>query len=371
MPEGYFTSIRKQGVTATLALITIAAVTLYLCYRVAQPFVIPLLWGACVTVVFWPINERLRRLGPRWLSASVATILVFVVLIVPTTYLGAALIDEISEFTRQIQEGTYRAELEQILHFENTPLFREIASRLDPWIDLSGLEVKSLLLDGLKRVTVLTVDRASEMIANFSLFLLHLGVVTMVMFFLFRDGDQLLNRVREALPLAPEKTEQLFAQLRDVVRAALYGGVLIAAIQGSLGGLAFLILGLGAPVLWGVVMGFCSFLPAFGAALVYVPAAIFLLAQGSVAKGIILLGLGFGVISTIDNLLRPIFISGRTQVHTLVLFISILGGLNMFGLLGLVMGPVLAAIFVSFFNFYVAEMRRLRSLEKATSAEEG
>lgn len=365
MPDQHPVSMRKQGVTATLALVTIAAVTLYLCYRVAEPFLIPLLWGACVTIVFWPINARLRRYGPRWLGAGLSTVLVFLLLIAPTTYLGAALIDEVSEFTRQLQAGTHRAELDQIIHFENTPLFRKIAERLSPWIDLSGLHVKSLLLDNLKRLTAMTVDRTAEMVANFSVFLLHLGVVTLTMFFLFRDGDRLLNRVREALPLTAARTEELFTQLRQVVRAALYGGVLIAVIQGSLGGLAFLVLGLGAPVLWGVVMGFCSFFPAFGAALVYVPAAIFLLVQGSVGKGIILLCLGFGVVSTIDNLLRPMFISGRTRVHTLVLFISILGGLNVFGLLGLVMGPVLAAIFISFFNFYVAEMRRIRALVEA------
>lgn len=368
MPGGFADVIGRRGVTATLALVTIAAVILYLCYCVAEPLLIPLLWGVAITVVFWPINNRLRRLGPQWAGALLSTVLVFLLLIAPTTYLGAALIDEVSEFTRQLQAGTYRAELDRIIHFENTPLFRKVAERLSPWVDLSGLDVKSLLLDNLKRLASFTVGQTSKLVANFSLFLLHLGVVTMTMFFLFRDGDRLLSYVKEAIPLTRERTEELFVQLRQVVRAALYGGVLIAVIQGVLGGLAFFILGLSAPVLWGVVMGFCSFIPVFGAALVYVPAAALLIFQGSIIKAIILLGLGFGVVSTIDNLVRPMFISGRTEMHTLVLFVSILGGLKVFGLLGLVMGPVLAAIFVSFFNFYLAEMRRIRAAEAPTAS---
>jgi len=358
----------KSGITATLAMVTIAAAILYLCYRVAEPLLIPVLWGTCITVVFWPVDTWLRRrLGPRWAGALLSTILIFVVIIVPAIYLAAALIDEIAGVYKQVQAGSYRAGLEHILNFQDTALFKKIAERLSPWVDLSGLDVKSLLLDNLRRLTTFAIDQTSKLVANFSVFLLHLGVVTLTMFFLFRDGDLLLARIKEAMPLAGERTEELFTQLRGVVRATLYGGVLIAVLQGFLGGLAFLILGLGAPVLWGVVMGFCSFIPVFGAALVYIPAAALLIFQGSIGTGIILLGIGFSVVSTVDNFIRPLFISGRTRLHTLVLFISILGGLKVFGLLGLVMGPVLAAVFVSFFNFYLAEMRRVRSTAEASS----
>jgi len=352
----------RKGVTATLAQLTIVAAILYLCYMLTEPFIIPLLWGVAFTVVFWPVDAWLRRrVRWRWLVASLSTTLVCLLIIVPTFYLGAALLDEIAVFSRQIQTGNYQAELDRIINFQETVFFKQLAERLSPWVDLSSLDVKTLLLDNLRRLTTIAVEHTTDLVTNFSLFLLDLGVILLTMFFLFRDGDTLVARVKEAMPLTPQQTEELFSRLHRVVRTALYGGVLVAMLQGFLGGLAFAFLGLGAPVLWGVVMGFCSFIPVFGAALVYVPAAVVLLFHGSVIKAIILLGFGFGVVSTIDNLVRPLLIHGRTQMHTLILFISILGGLDFFGLLGLVMGPVLAAIFISFFEFYLAEMRRARA----------
>jgi len=362
----------KKGVTATLARVAIVAVILYLCYLIVEPFAIPLLWGVALTVVFWPVDAWLRRrVRWRWLVALLSTVLVCVVIIGPTIYLGAALIDEISQFTRQLQAGNYREELDRIINFKETVLFKQIAERLSPWVDLSGLDIKTLILDNLRRLTSFAVDQTSRLVTNFSAFLLDLGVITLTMFFLFRDGDSLFDRVKEAMPLSPKQTGELFARLYSVIRAALYGGVLVAIFQGFLGGLAFVILGLGAPVLWGVVMGFCSFIPVFGAALVYVPASVVLMLQGSVVKGLILLVLGFGVVSSIDNLVRPLLISGRTQMHTLILFVSILGGLKLFGLLGLVMGPVLAAVFISFFEFYLVEMRRARAaIDSAPAADD-
>ncbi len=361
----------KRGVTATLALATFAAVVLYLCYRIIEPFLVPLLWGIAITVVFWPVSCRLcAHLKYRWVGALIATTLISALIIAPTIYLGAVLIDEVFGFYRQVQLGTYQAQLAVIFNFQETAIFKNIAERLSPWVDLSGLDLTSMLLDNLRRLTTFAVDQTSRLVGNFSMFLLHLGVVVLTMFFLFRDGELLLAQVKEAMPLTRERTEELFSQLYTIIRAALYGGVLIAVLQGLLGGLTFIILGLPAPALWGAVMGFCSFIPIFGAALVYVPAALLLILQGSLLKGLILLGMGFGVVSTVDNFIRPLVISGRTQMHTLVLFISILGGLKLFGLLGLVMGPVLAAVFISFFNFYLADLRRIR-LASATTAATG
>ncbi len=363
MPESDPTTTYPRGGTALLAILTFVALLLVLCYRIVEPFFIPLLWGIAIAVVFWPLNQKLRRFGPNWVGALICTLLVLLLLAGPITYLGAALIDQAGRLTRKIQAGNYQSELDLVLHFDETPFFRAIVEKLSPWVDISGLDFKSLLLDSVSRLTELTVNQTSQLITNFSVFVLYLGVMIMAMFFLFRDGDRLLHQVKNAIPLTVDQTEKLFTMVRQVVWAALYGGVLIAIVQGTLGGLVFFILGLGAPVLWGVVMGFLSFIPVLGPGFVYVPAAVILFVQGSIIKGILMLGFGFGVVSTVDNVLRPFVVSGRTKMHTMVLFIAILGGLNLFGLLGLVMGPVIAAIFISFFNFYQAELARTRMAE--------
>jgi predicted PurR-regulated permease PerM len=367
-PTGEFT-LRTKGITAMLARIGIVGIVLYLCYRVVQPFVISLLWGVSLTVVFWPVNVWLRRrVRFRGVNALLSTLLVCLLIVAPAMYLGAALVDEIVGLSAQMEAGPLRAELDRLLNLPQTPLFKQIAERLKPWVDVSALEVRALVMDNLRRLAAYAVDRTTRLLANSSVFLLDLGVIVLTLFFLFRDGDVLLRQVKDGIPLESGRTEAMFSHLSDVLRTALYGGVFVAALQGFVGGLAFAVLGLAAPTFWGVLMGLCSFIPVFGAALVYVPAAVVLFLQGSTGKALILMSLGFGVVSTIDNLARPLVIGGRTQMHTLLLFVAIIGGLRVFGVLGLIMGPVLAAVFISLFSLYLSEIRRARSIPEAPVA---
>ncbi len=142
-----------------------------------------------------------------------------------------------------------------------------------------------------------------------------------------------------------------------MIYATIYGGILIAMIQGVLGGLSFWILGLPSPIFWGTAMGLLSFIPIGGTALIWVPAAIILLIEGAVLKGFILLGLGVFVISMVDNLLRPFFISTRTNIHPLLLFFAVLGGVQAFGLIGLFAGPLIATLFLTLIEIYIQGIR--------------
>ena len=177
------------------------------------------------------------------------------------------------------------------------------------------------------------------------------------MYYLFKDGDKMVEQVRESIPLPKDRARQMLEEVTGVVRATIYGGLLVAAIQGALGGLIFWILGVPSPVFWGTVMGFLSLIPVLGAFIVFIPAAGILALSGFYIKAIILLAFGFGVVSQIDNFLKPMFISGRTQLHPLLLFFSILGGLQVFGFLGIVLGPVVAALFVGVFDLYRGTLR--------------
>jgi predicted PurR-regulated permease PerM len=173
------------------------------------------------------------------------------------------------------------------------------------------------------------------------------------LYYLFKDGDRLFERLKEVIPLPSKERDLLIHRFKDMIYATIYGGILIAIIQGLLGGLSFWVLGLASPIFWGTAMAFLSFIPVGGTALIWVPASILLLVQGAFLKGIILVGLGVFGISMVDNLLRPFFISTRTKIHPLLLFFAVLGGIQVFGLIGLVAGPLIVTLFLTLIEIYV------------------
>jgi predicted PurR-regulated permease PerM len=164
------------------------------------------------------------------------------------------------------------------------------------------------------------------------------------MYYLFRDGETIVNNLRGVLPLNKSQSERIFARTQEVVSASVYGVVTIAMIQGLLGGLAFWLLGLPSPVLWAVLMTFVCMIPVAGSFMVWVPLAIYLILSGHWTKAIILLAWGAFVVSTIDNFVRPKLIKNQTKLHELFVFFSVLGGMSVFGILGIVLGPVVLAI---------------------------
>ena len=167
-----------------------------------------------------------------------------------------------------------------------------------------------------------------------------LVIMLFALFFLLRDGHTIGRQVRELLPLPENERERMLAETRDLVIASVGAGLAVAAAQGLIGGLAFAILGINAPVIWGVVMAMTSLIPLVGAALVWLPAALWLLLSGEVARGVILLIIGGAGISLVDNILRPLLLSGRTSASGLVVFLGLLGGVAAFGFVGLVLGPI-------------------------------
>ena len=176
------------------------------------------------------------------------------------------------------------------------------------------------------------------------------------MYYIFKDGELFKDRLKEAIPLSNKHSEDIMAHVTEVLKAAIFGSLVVAAIQGAIGGMLFLVLGLPSPILWGAVMMFFALIPLLGAFVVYIPAAFVLIADGSYIKAVILLVAGVGIVSQIDNLLRPLLMAGRTKIHPFLLFFAILGGISTFGFVGLVAGPVIAALFVVILNVYRREV---------------
>jgi predicted PurR-regulated permease PerM len=198
--------------------------------------------------------------------------------------------------------------------------------------------------------------QAGAVLRNLVIIILDVVVMLFAVFFFFRDGDAIMKVLRRALPFEAEQSERMIRQAGELIQASVIAGFVVAALQGTLGGITFALLGLGAPVFWGVVMAFFSLLP-IGAGIVWLPAAIWLLLTGSVGRGVTLMVVGVGVIGLVDNFLRPLLLSGRTQLNGLLVFVSLLGGIAAFGFLGLILGPVIMATTIGMFDAYTKDRR--------------
>ena len=310
-----------------------------------------------LAIVFTPLYRRLLpAMGQRPNLAALVTLLIVVTLVIlPLSLTATSLVQEATSLYDRIQSGELNL----------GTIFQQLREALPLWItnllDRLGLSnlgaVQARVTEALKTGSQVIAAQALSIGQGAADFLLGLVVMLYLLFFLLRDGSALSKRIQDALPLRAEQERELFRKFTTVIRATIKGSILVAALQGALGGLIFWFLGLHAPVLWGVVMGLLALLPALGAALVWVPAAIYLLATGSIWEGVILLAFGAFVIGLVDNILRPLLVGKDTKMPDYVVLISTLGGLATFGLNGFVIGPVIAAMFIAAWDIFT-EVKR-------------
>ena len=316
----------------------------YLFVRILAPFFAPLGWAAVLAIVAYPWHEKLvARYGPS--RAALASTLVVTVLIV-----GPGLV----VLTGFVQES--RAALSTV---DEEAFAGQFASLEGAWNRVRGLipgaqgvDLRTLIDDALSRAGGFIAARVGGLLADIVVLFFHLFVTLFALFFFLRDGGRIMHEVRRALPFEEFRRERMIRQTRELVYASIAAGLMIAALQGLAGGLVFALLGLAAPMFWGVIMGFLALLPIVGTWVVWLPAAISLLAMGQIAKGVTLLVVGAAVVGSIDNILRPAILSGRTEMNGLLMFVSLLGGVSVFGLLGLVLGPLVVAIVIGLFDAY-------------------
>lgn len=341
-------------------LLLVIAVSLAFAW-ILWPFFSAVLWATVLAIVFAPLYRRiLRSIGQHPNLAALATLIIVVTLVIlPLSLTATSLVQEATSLYDRIQSGELNL----------GRVFQQLRDALPTWVthllDRSGLTnlgaVQERLSDALKKGSQFIAAQALNIGQGAADFVLGLIVMLYLLFFFLRDGSALSKRIQDAIPLPPEQERDLFSKFTTVIRATIKGSILVAALQGALGGLIFWVLGLHAPVLWGVVMGLLALLPAVGAALIWVPAAIYLLATDSVWQGVVLLLFGAFVIGLVDNILRPLLVGKDTKMPDFVVLISTLGGLATFGLNGFVIGPVIAAMFIATWDIF----------SESTSAQDG
>ncbi|MFQ5607736.1 MAG: AI-2E family transporter [Candidatus Zixiibacteriota bacterium] len=319
----------------------------YMFYLLMAPFFTPIAYASILVIVFYPLYQRLLRFLRNPSLTSVAMCLVVTIVIVaPMVYLLATLAGEAKAALDYLTILYQSGELGE-WEIEKLPGVAMIKEQLSRFTDPENLKLESIVVSGVSFVAGLLKDQLTTIIANTGRTVFTFGMMLFSMFFLFRDGHLFVRKISALIPLGSELVKQTIDDLKNVVEATIFGGVVVALLQGSVGGILFALVGLPSPVFWGAMMAFLSFLPLVGAFLVFVPASLILIFSGHLVKGIIVLAGGIVVISQIDNVVRPWLIAGRTSMHTLLLFFSILGGIALFGLLGIVLGPVVAALMLT------------------------
>ncbi len=328
-----------------LILLAFMAGALYLCWLMLEPFVSVLVWAAVLALTFAPVHAWiLRRTGKPNLSAMLASLFVVFVIGVPFGLVTWAIVREVVPAIGMVQQA-----FSEFLDPESRasgPAMQWLGAH----IDLAQARVT--ILDKLGTMSAEIASRTVGTVGNVVMMFVQALFVVFVMFYLFRDGKIVREALADAIPLRNRETRMILGRVREVVGASVNGVLVIATIQGILGGVAFAVLGLSSAIVWGAVMIFLSLIPVAGAFVIWIPAAIYLAVTGSWIKAVLLTLWGVFVISLVDNFLRPRLVGKRAKLHELFIFFAVLGGLQVFGLIGLVLGPVVLAVALSLFETF-------------------
>ncbi len=356
----------KKRVTL-IFLLVLAALALIMCFILFNPFIRPLISAIVIAVVFYPVQSRmLRFVRSPSLSALLSTVVVVLVIIIPAILIGVAISREVSHLIDYLQErssesGGLSPYLQEVLE---TPL-----AFVGRYVDLSQFSPREWLLGRLQQISSFLFAEVRTVIGNLATFLINSVIALFTLFFLFREGRSFRRRATAALPLSPAQIDELLKGIENTIFATVYGGLIVAAVQGLLTGLALAVFGIPSPVLWGVIATIFALIPLVGTAAVWLPASLYLILSGHWIQGVVLIGWGAGVVGTVDNFLRPYLMSGRVSLHPLFVFLSVFGGVQAFGILGLFVGPVVLAVTISVFRMIWAETAEWRLRWRSQSTQ--
>ena len=301
-------------------------------------------WALVVSIVFYPVYRFILRFL-RWNAlASFATIcLILLVIFGPFSYLSYLLTGELNSLVEYLKKGKFDT-LDRILQH---PTMQKIVSSGLSMFNISEGDFQKNITNGLSQLGKESIGIIRSGLGNVASAALDFVFMLFSTFFFLGDGPTLLEKISNYMPFSKGQRDRLMHQVRDIVISTIYGGVTVALVQGSIGGVALSFLGVPSPVVWGLAMFMSSFIPLLGTFIVWGPAAAYLFFQGFYVKSIILVVVGVFGISMADNILRPLIIRGRMRMPVLAIFFSILGGIKLFGFIGFIMGPLVLALFIS------------------------
>lgn len=324
---------------------------IYLVFRIVEPFLVPLAWSGVLAVFFSPAHERIMRRTRPNRAALVSTLGVTLLLIAPALVVLVYTARQAIDATAQLQSALMDPE-------------RALPSHAVAWIRhqlphaWQSMDFSEPLRQGAERIATFLASRLAALVRNLFTFFVDLFIVIFALFFMFRDGDLIVRGVSHLLPFDEEIQNHMLQESRDLIFASVAVALVIAALQGVLGGLAFTVGGISSPIFWAVLIAFSSIVPVVGSALIWAPAALYLAFSGHWGRAIVVVAICGGVAGLADNIVRPLLLRNRSRLNELLLFLGVLGGLQVFGLLGLVIGPMVVAAAMGVFRVYVEHRDR-------------
>lgn len=318
----------------------------YFVYRIVEPFLVPLAWSAVLAIFFTPIHERVEKWMKPTPAALVSTLGVTFLLVVPSLFLAAYT-------AKQAVDATAKAQAE-LTHQGSTA-----TDRAEGWLkkklpaSMQDTDFSEQLRQGAEKAASYLAGRLTGLVRNLVTFFVDLFLMLFALFFMFRDGHEVLRGVRHLLPFDSDIQTEMLEESRELIFASVAVALVIAAMQGALGGLAFTLVGIASPLFWAVLIAFFSLVPVVGSALIWVPAAFWIGLNGHWGKAVVIVAICGGVAGVADNIVRPVLLRNRTRLNELLLFVSVLGGIEVFGLLGIVAGPTIMAAAMGVFRVYM------------------
>ncbi|HEY3275738.1 MAG TPA: AI-2E family transporter [Syntrophorhabdaceae bacterium] len=329
---------------ATLAIFVVAAILAYLTYQMLQPFLSAIIWAIVLSIVFYPVYLLIRKgVKLKSVASLLCLFLILIILLGPFAYFSYILTQEIfnlSEYLRTAPSDPVTSLLEH-------PMVNKGITKMLKIFHMTEGEFTKAVADNLQEMGKQSMGIIRSGLGNAVTTLVNFVFMLLSIFFFLADGPELLERISTFMPFSKRQRERLLKQTRDIVVSTIYGGVTIAVIQGLMGGIAFSILGVSSPVMWGLAMCISSFIPLVGTFVIWGPAVAYLALQGFYWKALVLFIVGAMGISSVDSFLRPLIIKGRLKLPTLAIFFSILGGIKVFGFVGFILGPLVFALFIS------------------------
>lgn len=331
------------------------------------PFVSVIVIGAVVTGVFTPFYQRINRKMRSSYASLVTCLLIFVILFVPIVFFVTVVSREAYDLYLTAKSAVLSDEIGTLLkgsRFSDMVANSVLLSRVGDYlanfgIELSGGEFQKTVADLAQTMGLWLYEQTRAIASNILKFLLNFFFMLLVTYYLLIDGGRLISFIVDLSPLPQDQDEKLIQKFKDIAGAVLVGNGLGGVIQGVLGGGVFALFGLSSPFLWGLVMAFLAFLPIVGIGVVFIPTAIFLFLKGRIVAGIFFFVFYIFVTGMIEYILKPKFVGKRVQIHTLLVFLSVIGGLKLFGILGIIYGPLVVTGFLTLTDIYYANYRNL------------
>ncbi len=356
----------------SIVLILILILLGYFSYQIIRPFLFPIMWAIVLSLVFYPVYAFILKYVKYKFVSSLATLLIIILILIgPFSYfvyvLSQELINLVSHF--QGENGNVNIIRTLLSH----PLINTIIQKVLSVFHMTEQElyntISTSLMNFAKQSTGLIKSGFGNILAGGMNFVLML----LTIFFFLEDGPAFIEKLENLLPFSRRQRERLLRQTKDIVVSTIYGGVVVGMAQGLIGGGTFALLGIHSPVFWGLAMFVASFIPVVGTFIIWGPAIIYLLFQSLYLKAVILLAVGVVIIAGIDNVLRPLIVRGKIKLPTIAIFFAIFGGIQAFGFIGLILGPLILALFLSVFEIfrYSEEERCLASDEQPSQEKTG